>query len=59
MKTLELLKGKKTYIVGVLAAIYALLTAFGVINLNSSQEDAINLLALALFGITFRDAIKK
>jgi hypothetical protein len=58
MTFINWLEGKKTYIVGVLAAVYAVLVAFGYINFTPDQETAINLLVLALFGMTLRNAIK-
>lgn len=56
-KIIELLKGKKTYIVSILSAIYLVLTVFGVIKFTPEQENAINLLVLALLGSTLRSAI--
>jgi len=61
MKTLQAilqaLKGYKTYIVSVLTAIYGVLSAFGIIILNSNQKSAILILILCLYGTTFRDAL--
>ena len=51
--------GKKTYFVSLLTAIYVLLQAFGVVDVNAEQEQAINLLVLALFGITLRLGLSK
>ena len=54
---IQWLKGKKTYIVGVLAAIINILLAFGIITLTNNQIFGIDGLFIALFGISFRSAL--
>ena len=51
------LKGYKTYFVGVIGAVIALLQTFSIISLNTNQLIAVAFLIAALFGITFRDAL--
>jgi hypothetical protein len=51
------LKGKKTYIAGIITALYAVLVAFDVISLTPSQEIAIFGLLTAITSITIRSAL--
>ena len=57
MKIIQWLSGKKTYFVGVIGAVIALLQTFSIISLNTNQLIAVAFLIAALFGITFRDAL--
>ncbi len=63
MKYLALIKnyfsGKKTYIVGVIASSYGVLTVFDVIAFTPEQEKSIFIFLTALFGITIRASITK
>ena len=52
MKIIEFLQGKKSYILAVLMATFALLKGFGVINITPEQNDLIYAVLAALFGIS-------
>lgn len=51
--------GKKTYILGVLTALYGVLTVFDVINFTAEQEKAVFVFLAAVFTITLRAGIAK
>lgn len=53
------LEGKKTYIVGVVGALFNILMAFGIVAVSPEQFIAIDGLMIALFGLTFRSALNK
>lgn len=55
----EYLQGKKTYIISVLAAVYAVLQAFDILVLTERQEQAIWLLLGALFGMTINAKLER
>ena len=56
---IKLLEGRKTYLISILTAIYVLLQAFGFVDFTPEQEQAINLLILALFGASLRSGMTK
>jgi len=53
-KMQELLKGKKTYIVSILFAIYGLAKVFGWIDFTTEQEAALFIFFGSLFGVAIR-----
>jgi len=59
LNIIDWLKGKKTYILSVLTALYGVLVAFGVIVITPNQEIAVWAFIGALFGITIRAGMKK
>lgn len=59
MKILELIDGKKTYIVAVVTAVFNLLVAFNVITLSPEEMLAINGVLVALGGAAIRSGINK
>ena len=54
---LTTLKGKKTYILSVLLALYGLLKAFEILNLTQEQEISVYTFLGSLLAISIRDAI--
>ena len=58
-KLIEFLKGKKSYLVAVLGAIFGLLIAFGVISFTPEQYAAIAFLWVSLFGSALRAGVNK
>lgn len=59
LNILEILQGKKTYIISVVGALINVLEVFEVLDLTNEQLFAINGLILALLGATLRAGIKK
>lgn len=59
LNILEILQGKKTYIISVVGAFINVLEVFEVLDLTNEQLFAINGLILALLGATLRAGIKK
>ena len=55
----EFLQGKKSYLVSVLVASYAVLRVFGVLEVTPEQEIAIFALLSALFGMTISAKINR
>ena len=55
---LRLMKGKKTYSISVLLAVYSALKVFGLLQFTQDQDLAILGIFAALFGVSLRDAIK-
>ena len=58
-KIIEFLQGKKSYIVAVLVALYALLKTFGIIVTTPEQDIAVYTLMTALFGVTIAAKINR
>ena len=59
MKIINFLRGKKSYLVAVLTAIYACLKAFKVIETTPEQDITIYTLLAALFGVTISAKINR
>lgn len=57
MNIISYISGRKTYFIGVIGSILAVLIAFGVLVFTTQQLFAVALLLASLFGITFRDAL--
>ena len=58
-QAIELLKGKKSYIVGVTIALYSLLQSFEIIKTSPEQDLAVFAFLGALFGMAIRAGISK
>ena len=58
-KILEWFKGRKVYLVSVFFALFNLLMVFNYITLTPEQVVAIDGVFVALFGVSFRSAMKK
>ena len=53
------LQNKKSYILGVCVALYALLKAFGVLNTDAGQDTAVYAILAALFGVALKAGINR
>lgn len=58
-QVLSLVDGKKTYISGVLIALYSVLKVFGVVNTTPEQDVAVYGLLASLLGVSLKHAISK
>lgn len=50
-------EGKKAKLIALIAALYAILDVFALINITVEQEKALAIFGLALLAFAFRDAI--